>query len=127
MTMDFQTVEYPYRRPAELDGAASRRWPVVVIGAGPVGLACAIELAQSGIDVLLVDEDDRLSTGSRAICFSKRSLEIFDKLGCGEPIARKGVEWQRGKVFFKDRMVYEFDLLPEPGHKRPAFIFLQQY
>jgi 3-(3-hydroxy-phenyl)propionate hydroxylase len=32
-----------------------------------------------------------------------------------------------GKVFFHDEQVYRFDLLPEAGHERPAFINLQQY
>jgi 3-(3-hydroxy-phenyl)propionate hydroxylase len=101
--------------------------PVVVVGAGPVGLATAIDLAQRGIDVVLVDDDDSLSSGSRAICFSKRSLDIFDRLGCGEAMVEKGVRWHVGKVFLKDELVYSFDLLPESGHCRPAFINLQQY
>ena len=39
----------------------------------------------------------------------------------------KGVEWNVGKVFFGDKQVYSFNLLPEPAHERPAFINLQQY
>ncbi|MDM7256032.1 MAG: FAD-dependent oxidoreductase, partial [Paracoccus sp. (in: a-proteobacteria)] len=39
----------------------------------------------------------------------------------------KGVVWNLGKVFFDDRKVYDFNLLPEDGHRRPAFINLQQY
>ena len=48
--------------------------------------------------VVLLDDDDRLSTGSRAICFAKRTLEIFDRLGCGEPHGRQGrvVERRQG-------------------------------
>jgi len=37
------------------------------------------------------------------------------------------VSWSVGKVFFGEQMVYRFDLLPEAGHERPAFINLQQY
>ena len=117
---------YAYHRPPDLDGAG-RRWPVVVAGAGPVGLAAAIDLAQRGVDVLLVDEDDTVSVGSRAICWSKRTLEIFDRLGCAEPLVRKGVGWNVGRVYFGDDEVYAFDLLAEDGHRRPAFINLQQY
>ena len=75
----------------------------------------------------LLDDDNRLSTGSRAICFAKRTLEIFDRLGCGQRMVDKGVTWNLGKVFFRDEPVYGFDLLPEAGHRRPAFINLQQY
>jgi 3-(3-hydroxy-phenyl)propionate hydroxylase len=117
---------YPYRRPPELDGAP-RHCGVVVIGAGPVGLTTAIDLAQRGIPVLVLDDDNTVSTGSRAICYAKRTLEILDRLGCGEPVTSKGVGWNVGKVYHGDRLAYQFDLLPESGHHRPAFINLQQY
>src|SRR5439155_16654849 len=47
---------YPYTRAADLSGAP-RRWPVIVAGAGPVGLTAAIDLAQRGIEVLVCDDD----------------------------------------------------------------------
>jgi 3-(3-hydroxy-phenyl)propionate hydroxylase len=117
---------YPYAKPADLDGT-TRHWPVIVAGAGPVGLTAAIDLALRGIDVLVLDEDNTVSVGSRAICWSKRTLEILDRLGCGEKLVQKGVRWNVGRVFFQDEQLYEFDLLPEAGHRRPAFINLQQY
>ena len=117
---------YPYAKPIELAGPP-RRWPVIVVGAGPVGLTAAIDLALRGVVVLLLDEDDTVSFGSRAICWSKRTLEILDRLGCGERLVQKGVGWNVGRVYFGGEQVYQFDLLPEPGHRRPAFINLQQY
>jgi len=105
----------------------TERHPVVVVGAGPVGLATAIDLAQQGTPVVLLDDDNKLSIGSRAICFSKRTLEILDRLQCGERMVEKGVSWNVGRVFNRDEEVYSFDLLPESGHRRPAFINLQQY
>ncbi len=117
---------YAYQRPPELDAPGSRR-PVVVVGAGPVGLAAAIDLAQRGIPVVVLDDDRTVSVGSRAICYAKRTLEILDRLGCGQRIVDKGIGWNVGKVFFRDELVYRFDLLPEPGHRRPAFVNLQQY
>ena len=118
---------YPYRKPPELDGAAKSRHPVIVVGAGPIGLSAAIDLALHQVPVILLDEDNTVSTGSRAICFAKRTLEIFDRLGCGDPMVEKGVTWNLGKVFYKDKQIYSFNLLPESGHERPAFINLQQY
>lgn len=76
---------------------------------------------------MLLDNDDTVSSGSRAICFAKRTLEIFDRLGCGDRMIEKGVSWNVGKVFLQDELVYTFNLLPETGHSRPAFINLQQY
>jgi len=118
---------FDYRRPPELDGGGPARRPVVVIGAGPVGLAVAIDLARHGVPVLVLDDDDTVSIGSRAICWSKRTLEILDRLGVGARMAQTGITWSKGKVFFHDRPVYDFDLLPEGGHRMPAFVNLQQY
>lgn len=127
MTKIFETPLYPYRRSADQDAETPVRHPVIVVGAGPVGLAAAIDLAQQDIPVIVLDDNDKVSFGSRAICFAKRPLEILDRLGCGEVMVEKGVTWNTGKVFFDERKVYEFNLLPEDGHKNPAFINLQQY
>lgn len=125
--IDYQSLRFDYTRHADQDAAAPARHPVVVVGAGPVGLTLAIDLALRQVPVVLLDNDNSLSSGSRAICFAKRTLEVFDRLGCGDRMVDKGVSWNVGKVFFHDEQVYRFDLLPEPGHERPAFINLQQY
>ena len=100
---------------------------VIVVGAGPIGLSTAIELANHGVRSVILDDNDRVATGSRAICWSKRSLEIFDRLGIGDRAVAKGVTWKIGRTYHRDRELFNFDLLPEDGHKRPAFINLQQY
>ena len=125
--VDYQGLVLDYVRSPDQDAPRPVRHPIVVVGAGPVGLSAAIDLAQKGVPVVLLDDDNRLSTGSRAICFAKRTLEIFDRLGCGQRMVDKGVTWNLGKVFFHDEPVYGFNLLPEAGHQRPAFINLQQY
>ena len=124
---DIQAMNFAWSRSPDQDAAAPVRHPVVVVGAGPVGLSLAIDLAQRGVQVLVLDNDDRLSNGSRAICFAKRTLEIFDRLGVADACVAKGVSWNVGRVFFGAEQVYQFDLLPEPGHERPAFVNLQQY
>jgi 3-(3-hydroxy-phenyl)propionate hydroxylase len=117
---------YPYERSPDQDAAAPVRRPVVVMGGGPVGIATALDLGLQGIPVVVLDDHEGAGAGSRAICFAKRTLEIADRYGCGEAMVRKGVVWSRGKVFHRDRKVFEFDLLPEDNHKYPAFINLQQ-
>src|SRR6204780_3297751 len=122
-------VQFGYRRHPDQDRAGTEvaEYPVVVIGAGPVGLSLAIDLAQRGQAVVLLDDADRIGEGSRAICFSKRSLEYWDRLGTGQRMVDKGVVWSVGKIFHGHSQLYQFNLLPEPGHKRPAFINLQQF
>src|SRR3954463_8563194 len=94
--LDFQRLTFDYVRSADQDAATPARHAVVVVGAGPVGLALAIDLAQRQVPVLLLDNDNTLATGSRAICFAKRTLEIFDRLGCGDAMVAKGVSWNTG-------------------------------
>jgi 3-(3-hydroxy-phenyl)propionate hydroxylase len=121
--------QFGYRRHPDQDcsGTDVAEHPVVVVGAGPVGLSLAIDLAQRGQSVVLLDDADRIGEGSRAICFSKRSLEFWDRLGVGDRMVDKGVVWSVGKIFHGDSQLYQFNLLPEQGHKRPAFINLQQF
>jgi 3-(3-hydroxy-phenyl)propionate hydroxylase len=119
--------QFGYRRCPDQNTRDPARHPLIVVGAGPVGLSLAIDLAQRGRHVVLLDDADRIGEGSRAICFSKRSLEYWDRLGVGERMVEKGIIWQVGKVFLGADLVYRFDLLPEGGHKMPAFINLQQY
>src|SRR5204862_5649196 len=121
--------QFGYLRHADQDrsGADAAQHPVVVVGAGPVGLSLAIDLAQRGQSVVLLDDADRIGEGSRAICFSKRSLEYWDRLGVGSRMVDKGVVWSVGRIFHGASLLYQFNLLPEQGHKRPAFINLQQF
>jgi 3-(3-hydroxy-phenyl)propionate hydroxylase len=118
---------YDYRRARDQDARAVVRHPVVVVGAGPVGLAAAIDLALRQVPVVLLDDADRIGDGSRGICWSKRTLEILDRLGVGERLVAHGVTWKLGRVFCGDELLFSFDLLPEEGHKMPAFINLQQF
>jgi len=116
----------PRYSPAPCPGADEAH-RVVISGGGLVGLTLALDLARRGIGSVLLDEDGTVSTGSRAICIAKRSLEIFDRLGLGAQMLAKGVTWNTGRVFFGPEEIFRFDLLPERGHEYPAFINLQQY
>jgi len=118
---------YPYVQSPEQRTGQTVRHPVVVIGAGPIGLTQALDLAQRGIPCVVLDDNDTVSVGSRAVCYAKRPLEIWDRLGVAAPLLAKGVQWKVGKVFFGTGLAYRFDLLPEAGHKLPAMINCQQY
>ncbi|GJL82478.1 MAG: oxidoreductase [marine bacterium B5-7] len=121
--------QYPYRRSPELDSDSAGHASVVIAGGGPIGLAMALELAGRGIASVVLEKHDTVSDGSRAICWAKRTLEIFDRLGVAGRMMEKGIIWNTGKVFVgnSNEPVYTFDLLPDKAQKFPAFINLQQY
>lgn len=64
---------------------------IVIVGAGPVGLTLGLGLARLGIRSIILDQDDKLSEGSRAICIQRHTLEIFARLGAVELMMAKGV------------------------------------
>ena len=118
---------YAARPAPELGAPTVRRVPLVIVGAGPVGLAAAIDAAQRGLSVVLIDDDDTVSVGSRGVCYAKRTLEILDRLGIGQRVVDKGVTWNVGRTFHGDEEVFSFNLLPDAGHQRPGMVNLQQY
>jgi 3-(3-hydroxy-phenyl)propionate hydroxylase len=124
---DAQRFPRPYRRSPDQDAPRPARHRVLIAGGGPVGLALATDLGSRGVPCVLVDGKAEFGEGSRGLCYAKRTLEILDRLGVAGPALAKGVTWQLGKVFHRERLLYEFNLQPEGGHKMPAFINLQQY
>jgi 3-(3-hydroxy-phenyl)propionate hydroxylase len=122
----YEYTPFEYQRPAGLD-QKEQRHRVAIVGAGPIGLAMAIDLALKGVPSVVLDDNNVVSIGSRAICWAKRTLEIFDRLGVGKRMLSKGVTWKIGRLFHGSNEVYNFDLQPEAGHTYPAFINLQQY
>lgn len=119
--------EFPYVQSAEQRNAEFRQHPLIIIGAGPVGLSMALDCASRGIATVVLDDNNSVSIGSRAVCYAKRTLEVWDRLGVAEAMVAQGVSWQVGKVFFKDELAYQFDLLPQAAQQMPAMINLQQY
>lgn len=119
--------EFAYVQSPEQAAGQLKRHPVVIVGAGPIGMTLAVDLASRGVPSVVLDDNNTVSVGSRALCYAKRTLEVWDRLGLGERYVNRGVQWQVGKVFFRDELAYQFDLLPEAHHKMPAMINLQQY
>ena len=109
---------YAYRRAPELGAKTVRRVPLVIVGAGPVGLSAAIDAALRGQHVILLDDDDTVSVGSRGVCYAKRTLEIFGRLGIADRVVAKGVTWNVGRTFHGEREVFSFNLLPEAGDRK---------
>ena len=85
---------YPYTRSPDQDATSPVRRTVVISGAGPVGLATALDLGQRGVPVVVLDDHEGPGLGSRALCFAKRTLEICDRLGAVQ-LSSRGIETVR--------------------------------
>jgi 3-(3-hydroxy-phenyl)propionate hydroxylase len=101
--------------------------PVLVAGGGPVGLAVAALLARHGIASRVIEADAGYCTGSRAICLSRRSLEVLDWAGAAAAIVAKGLGWRRGRSFFRDEEVLQFEMPNAPDDRFAPMTNIQQF
>jgi len=100
---------------------------VAVVGAGPIGLTLAGRLAQHGLRTLLVEQNDGPSgEGSKAICMQRETLEIWARLGIGEAVARRGVQWRIGRTYFRDRELFSVELPGSQADHFPPFVNISQ-
>lgn len=123
----FSGKQYPARIPALDHGQDARRHPVAVVGGGPVGLATALGLAKQGIASVLIEADSSVCHGSRAICISRRSLEIVERLGAVEGFLEIGLPWTGGRSFYRETEVLHFTMPQDENQKLPPMINLAQY
>ena len=123
----FDGRKHAARIPALTDGADRRRHPVAIIGGGPVGLVAALALARQGVASVLIEADDSVCQGSRAICISRRSLEIIGRLGAADGFLNTGLPWTGGRSFYRDAEVLHFTMPQDENQKLPPMINLAQY
>ena len=124
---------YPFAAPPELTNQQTGPYPIVIVGGGITGLTLACSLARLGVQAVLLDEDNTVGVkgaSSRGICYTQKSLEIFQKLGIYERIANKGIQWSVGRTFAGEDEVYSFDLRQQSQYNlsvQPPFINIQQF
>lgn len=100
---------------------------VLVIGGGPVGLTLAALLAQYGVTTTVVEADASYCSGSRAICVSRRSQEIFGWIGADEALVRQGLPWVGGRSYYKNDEVLHFEMPSEASERFAPMINIQQH
>ncbi|NUZ08344.1 FAD-dependent oxidoreductase [Piscinibacter koreensis] len=123
----FTPVPHAAALPALEGGVEPRRHPVVVVGGGPVGTTAALGLARHGVPVVLLEADESVCSGSRAICISRRSLEIMDRLDAAEGFLEIGLPWTGGRSFYRDQEVLHFLMPQDENQKLPPMVNLAQY
>ena len=125
--------EYPAVIPEAVKSGKTEHQRIVIVGGGLSGLTLACSLAQLGVECVLLDEDNTVGVkgaSSRGICYTQKSLEIFEKLGIYERVNAKGIQWSVGRTFAGEDEVYNFDLKAQGNFSlssQPAFINIQQF
>jgi 3-(3-hydroxy-phenyl)propionate hydroxylase len=123
----FQYVEHPAAPPRLVDGRDPVRHRVAIVGGGPVGLALALALARWGVASVVLEADTTVCVGSRAICISRRSLEILGELGALEAHLAKGLPWTGGRTFHGTDEILRFAMPHDDTQRLPPMINIQQY
>ena len=78
----------------------------LVVGAGPVGLAMAAELARYGLAVRVVDKAERRTDKSKALVLWSRTLELIDRMGCtAAPFLAAGRTVEASSIRVGDRLL----------------------
>jgi 3-(3-hydroxy-phenyl)propionate hydroxylase len=109
---------------------ADPRSPIIVVGAGPVGLTAALAARAFGRPVLVVEAGapDRVRPGSRAIFLHRVTLQLLERIrpGLGERLAEAGLAWRTKRTLYRGREVYRRTYPPVPAGMLPAATSLPQ-
>jgi 3-(3-hydroxy-phenyl)propionate hydroxylase len=113
--------------PKAVGGVDPHCHSVAIVGGGIVGLASALGLASHGVRCVVLEADDTVCVGSRAICVSRRSLEIIARFGALEAFLAKGLPWMGGRSFYRNDEVLHFLMPHDENQRLPPMLNIQQY
>lgn len=123
----FQYPTFTAKRAPELDGK-TETYPVVIVGAGPVGMTAALALAGYGVRTVLIEKKNTFNDGSRAICVARPSYHILQQIGAVEPFLEKSLGWTRGRSYYREHEIYRFEMAHSEQEKYlPMYNIQQQY
>jgi len=102
------------------------RKKVVIVGAGPAGMVAAMELARHGVACVILNSELQVSQGSRAIVFTRRSMEILQQYRVAERITENGLPWRFGNSFYRGQRVFRMEAPHDQDDRFFPMINLQQ-
>ena len=106
--------------------APQSKHKVVIVGAGPAGMVTALELARHGVPCVLLSADLQFSQGSRAIVFTRRSMEILQQVGVAHRITENGLPWRCGNSIYRGQKVFRMETPHDPDDRFFPMINIQQ-
>lgn len=119
---------FPYRvhEPWLPRPGGDRRHQVVIVGSGPGGLVTALELARHGVSSVILTSELQVSQGSRAIVFTRRTMEILQQVGVSDRICETGLPWRFGNSHYRGQRVFRMEAPHEPDDRFAPMTNLQQ-
>ena len=121
----FDYPEFRSEAPPESRGESPIH-PVIIVGAGPVGLATALSLADQGVRCTLIEAETTIGIGSRAGSLSRYSVEFLATLGIGDQLLAKGLNYDSGWTYFRGQEVFRLKIPGEDGDQFPPMLKIQQ-
>lgn len=120
---------YPYRVFAPWLASAhpgEQRHRAAIVGSGPAGLVTALELARHGVPSVVLTAEQQVSQGSRAIVFTRRSLEILQQVGVAPRVVEAGLPWRFGNSFYRGQRVFRMEAPHDQDDRFAPMTNLQQ-
>lgn len=101
---------FPFVRPPDMGAQPPVRHPVVIVGAGPIGLVLAIQLARHGVKPILIEAQAQVGGGSRALALARRTMEIMEQSDVAPEFLEQAIVWHEGHSYYKNRIVHHLDI-----------------